>query len=185
MSTFFIFLISFLSSGEMTSEGKKGSEANPALTASEIQQPDNMTTYYFIRHAEKDGSDPTNKDPLLTDNGVKRAEKWADIFKEIEFDLIFSTDFNRTRKTAEIIANSQEKSVEIYNAKKSNDEDFQKKTKGKTILVVGHTNTNPGFVNSILKEEKHPAVDEKEYGSLFIVHVAPDGTRSSQVLYIN
>lgn len=107
------------------------------------------------------------------------------IFKEVEFDLIFSTNFNRTRKTAQTIAAAQEKEVEIYDARKLNEESFQQKTKGKKVLVVGHSNTNPAFVNSILEEERHTAIDEGEYGSLFVVHVAPDGTKTSEVLYIN
>lgn len=186
MSAFFILLISFLTSGEMTPEEEITSETSAiAAEIKKNQQTEDMTTYYFIRHAEKVEKDPQNKDPFLTKAGLERAEKWAEIFREIEFDLIFSTDFNRTRKTAETIADTQEKPVTIYDARKENDPEFQEKTKGKTVLVVGHSNTNPAFVNSILQEEKHLALDEKEYGSVFIVHVAPDGTRNSQVMYIN
>ena len=74
---------------------------------------------------------------------------------------------------------------EMYDASKLNDEDFQKKTKGKTVLVVGHSNTNPQFVNYILEEEKYEDIPDEESGSLFIVSVSPDGKKHSQVLYIN
>lgn len=144
-----------------------------------------MTTYYFIRHAEKDTSDPQDKNPGLTEAGLERAQKWAEVFKEVEFDVIFSSDFDRTRKTAQIIGNSQEKTVEIYNHKNLNDQEFQKNAKGKTVLVVGHSNTNPHFVNLILGEKKYSDIDEAESGSLFIVHVLPNGAKSSEVLYIN
>lgn len=146
---------------------------------------ESVTVYYFIRHAEKDTSDPTDKDPELTEAGIKRAEKWAEIFKEVPFDLIYSSDFKRTRETAKKIAGSQNQEIQLYDSGKLNDQGFQQKTKGKTVLVIGHSNTNPKFVNYILEEEKYSDIDDKESGSLFIVSVSPDGAKTSQLLYIN
>ncbi len=146
---------------------------------------DKITTYYFIRHAEKDRSNPEEKDPVLTEAGIKRAEKWTEIFKEVPFDLIYSSDFKRTKQTAQKIAGSQNLEVQLYDPAKLNDVDFQQKTNGKTVLVIGHSNTNPGFVNSILEEEKYSDIDDKESGSLYIVGVSPEGAKISQVLYIN
>lgn len=176
MTAFFIFVFSVLSLGEPTAEVKPSAKN---------QEQEMSTTYYFIRHAEKDESNPKDKDPHLSEAGKKRAEKWAEVFKEVEFDLIFSSDFHRTRETANAIAGSQDKPVEIYDPRKLNDEEFQKKSKGKTVLVVGHSNTNPHFVNLLLEEKKYSDIDEKESGSLFIVTVGEDGTKTSQVLYIN
>ena len=39
------------------------------------------TKYYLIRHAEKDRTDPTNQNPNLNEDGLKRAEKWQCILK--------------------------------------------------------------------------------------------------------
>ncbi|CAM4253176.1 phosphoglycerate mutase family protein [Gillisia limnaea] len=144
-----------------------------------------MTQYYFIRHAEKDTVNAQDKDPLLTEQGIKRAENWAKVFKEIPFDLIYSSDYKRTKSTAQIIADSQKKKVQLYNSKKLNDTDFQENTKGKTVLVIGHSNTNPKFVNYILGQEKYQELSEENHGSLFIVNVSQDSTKSSQVLHIN
>lgn len=179
MNAFFVFLVSLLSLGETAAP-----EENASSVAFQ-QQTEGMTTYYFIRHAEKDESNPQDRDPQLTAAGKERAAKWAEIFKEVEFDLIFSSDYERTRETAETIANSQNKQVNIYDPRNLNDKEFQKKTKGKTVLVVGHSNTNPAFANLILEEKRHKDIDEKESGSLIMVTVAPNGTKSSQVLYIN
>ena len=54
-----------------------------------INETVNKSTYYFIRHAEKDRSDSTNKDPHLTDIGLKRAEKWASKLGDISFDAVY------------------------------------------------------------------------------------------------
>lgn len=171
MTAFFIFILSLFSYGNTSEET--------------IQKKEQMTTYYFIRHAEKDESDPKNRDPGLTDAGRERAQKWAEIFREVEFDLIYSSDFIRTRETAKTIAETQDKSIEFYDPQKLHDHEFQKKTVGKTVLVVGHSNTNPKFINLILGENKYEELPENEYGSLFIVNIAPDGTKSYEVHYIN
>lgn len=170
MTAFLILLVTFLSSGDQPE-------------AANMQE--NFTTYYFIRHAEKDASDSDRKDPKLSAAGQERALKWAEILKEVEFDMIFSTNYDRTRTTASAIAKTQSKEVELYDPRKLFEPGFQEKTKGKTVLVVGHSNTNPAFVNAVLGTEKYKALDETEYGSLFIVTLAPNGERTSQLLYIN
>ncbi|MBT3407047.1 phosphoglycerate mutase, partial [Candidatus Woesearchaeota archaeon] len=48
----------------------------------------NTTIYYLIRHAEKDRN-TKGKDPVLNELGLKRAENWAKIFKDIPFDKIY------------------------------------------------------------------------------------------------
>lgn len=171
MPAFLIFILTMVSFGTIS----KGT----------IQKQEQMTTYYFIRHTEKDESDPHNRDPELTDAGRERAAQWAEVFKEVDFDLIYSSDFTRTKETAKTIAQSKDKPIELYDARKLHDEVFQKNTKGRTVLVVGHSNTNPKFINLILGENKYEDLPESEYGSLFIINIAPDGTKSDEVHYIN
>ncbi|WP_037320185.1 phosphoglycerate mutase family protein [Salegentibacter sp. Hel_I_6] len=149
------------------------------------QPSEEITTYYFIRHTEKDTTDSTNKDPNLTEAGLKRAENWAKTFKDIDFDLIYSSDYKRTLNTAKPIAEAKNKEIRIFNTEKLNDKDFQEETKNKTVLVVGHSNLNPEWVNYILGKEKYEDLDESVYGSLFIVTIHPDDSRTSEVLYFN
>ncbi|MGB7787055.1 MAG: phosphoglycerate mutase family protein [Salinimicrobium sp.] len=177
MNAFFILILTLFSAGEKTAESP--------TTSAEIQEQQEMSTYYFIRHAEKDLSDPENRDPKLSEEGIARAAKWAEILKEVKFDMIFSSNYERTRTTAKAVAESQQKKVQLYDPKKLNDPEFREKTEGKTVLVVGHSNTNPMFVNLLLQEKKYADLSEEDYGSLYIVHLAPDGTTSSELLKIN
>lgn len=180
MRKLLILLIPFLmscNSGTNKDDNNEATERN-----SETME---VTTYYFVRHAEKDTNDPDNRDPELTDEGVARAQNWAKVFREVDFDMIYSSDFKRTRATARAVADDQQKEISIYDASRLNDEDFQQKTKGKTILVVGHSDSNPKFVNYILEEERYTDIEDSESGSLFIVTVLPDGRKLSKVLYIN
>ena len=69
--------------------------------AQEPQDTDTETSvYYLIRHAEKNRSDKKNKNPKLTKQGNNRAVYWACVFKNVKFDAVYSTNYNRTLETA-------------------------------------------------------------------------------------
>ncbi len=129
------------------------------------------TVFYFIRHAEKDISNPDNKNPNLTDKGKIRAEDWAKILVDTKIDFVFSTDYLRTQQTAKPIAEKNKLNVQLYDPRNLYNPDFQAKTKGKTSVIVGHSNSTPSFVNKILKQQKYNSIDEKDYGKLFIVTI--------------
>ena len=150
----------------------------------EIEQ-DPVTTYFLIRHAEKDRSDSAKQNPELTKEGMARAKKWAEVLKNVNLDAVYSTDYNRTMQTAKPLADLNKLEVQKYDAKNLYDEDFQKATSGKTVLIVGHSNTTPQLANAILGNRKYGDIDDKESGAIFIVQVQPDGSATSQVLYIN
>ena len=161
-------------------------DKEPEEIMKDVEDPsEEITTYYFIRHAEKDTTDSKNEDPELTEAGVKRSENWAKTFKDIDFDLIYSSDYKRTLNTAKPIAESKNKEVKLFNTEELNDKDFQENTKNKTVLVVGHSNLNPEWVNYILGKKQYEDLDESVYGSLFIVTIHPDDSRTSQVLYFD
>ncbi|EDM43246.1 Phosphoglycerate mutase [unidentified eubacterium SCB49] len=137
------------------------------------------TTYYLIRHAEKDRSDSTNKNPELNKIGQKRAIEWASYFKNIDFDLVYSTPYNRTQQTATPTAVSKNLAIKTYNPSAMYDENFKNTTKHKTVLVVGHSNTTPAFANAILGENKYEDIDDSENGMLYIVTVTDKGVTST------
>jgi len=141
------------------------------VTLNFYAQESSPTTYYLIRHAEKDRSDKTNKNPDLTKKGNGRAENWSNVFENIDFDLIYSTKYNRTIQTAKPTATKQNLEIQYYSPSHLNDEDFKLKTIGKTVLVVGHSNTTPQFVNDILGELKYKDIDDKNNANLYILTV--------------
>jgi len=98
------------------------------------------TVYYLIRHAEKDRT-TLNKDPELTKKGLERAYNWAKIFENIDFDMISSTNYKRTQQTALPTASEKNLAIQKYDPSNLYDQDFKEKTTGKTVLVVGHSNT--------------------------------------------
>ena len=141
---------------------------------------DESTTYYLIRHAEKDRTDETNKNPNLNEKGLERSEKWASYFKNIDLDAVYSTSYNRTIQTAKPISDSKKLEVKKYDPSKMYDAIFQTATKGKTVLVVGHSNTTPAFVNKILGENKYEDINDNDNARLYIVTITSD-KRTSRI----
>ena len=131
------------------------------------------TVYYLIRHAEKDRS-IKGDDPGLTEKGFKRAENWAIIFEQTPLDFVYSTDYKRTQQTASPTATSKDLTINSYDPRNLFDEKFKIETKGKTALIVGHSNTTPAFVNTVLGKKKYQQIDDLDNGKLFIVSIVND-----------
>ncbi len=127
------------------------------------------TIYYFIRHAEKDKSSPENRNPKLSKKGQLRALNWAYFFREIPLVTIYSTNYIRTITTAEPVAGDKNLPITIYNPKEVDINSFKKKNYGKSVLMVGHSNTTPEFVNAILGFEKFKKMKDNDNSSLFII----------------
>jgi len=142
------------------------------------------TTYYLIRHAEKDRSDTSNRNPGLTKKGFFRADRWAELFKNISLDAVYSTNYDRTLMTASPTASAKELQIQTYDPRKLYSEEFQEATHGKSVLVVGHSNTTPSFVNRIINEEKFSNMSDNDNSSLFIVTLMGEH-KDVKVLHIN
>jgi len=61
---------------------------------------------------------------------------------------------------------------------------FLKDTNGKTVLIVGHSNTTPDFANKLLHKEMFESIDDNNNGNLYIVTVTGE-TRTVQLLTLN
>lgn len=153
-------------------------------TTAQAEKDTEVTVYYCIRHAEKDRSDTTNKNPNLTEAGAGRAQNWAKVLTNVAFDAVYSTDYNRTQQTAAPTAEAQGLKVQSYDPRDLYNTEFAQATAGKTILVVGHSNTTPVFVNKVLAKETYPWMDDNNNGGLYIVTKIGE-TVTVQVLQIN
>lgn len=161
----------------MTLSCKQESKTNtPPMTVT--------STYYFIRHAEKDRTDPADKNPHLTEIGQERANHWSNILGHIKFDAVYSTDYNRTKETAQPTASKNNLDITLYDPKNIDAQSFMKDNKGKMVLIVGHSNTTPTFVNKILGHNKYEDIDDSNNGNLYIVTINGDSI-IDQLLVIN
>lgn len=143
------------------------------LQAQEHKNPleKEITTIYFIRHAEKDRSDAKERNPHLTKAGLKRAEHWAHFFKDVNLSAVYSTQYHRTIETATPTAAQKNVAVQFYTPNPLNPTPFIEKHKGSAILIVGHSNTTPAFVNAFLGINKYDSLSDSDNGSVFKVQL--------------
>ncbi len=164
----FIFLIGLAS---CENENKAAVEDKEAV----------ISTFYLIRHAEKDRSDSTNLDPELNQKGLDRAIRWAEVFDKVELDAIFSTNYERTTMTAAPTSVKKNIDIQFYDPRSLNIEEFKRKNSGLNVLIVGHSNTTPTFTNQLVGEEMFPQMDDNDNSSLFIVRFIDDQVTSLQL----
>ena len=139
--------------------------------------------FFLIRHAEKDRTDPNNKNPNLNEKGKVRALKWVEVFKNLEFDKIYSTNYYRTLETVKPISKKIKKEISIYSTSKINYDKFLSDNNNNKVLVVGHSNTIPDFVNGLIKQKLYDQIDDRNNSNLYIVKIC-NNSISHNLLYI-
>ncbi|WP_396637674.1 SixA phosphatase family protein [Maribacter sp. R77961] len=174
MKTIKIFTISFILFFLSCKEDKP---------VNNVQEITTTSTFYLIRHAEKDRSDTENIDPELTQKGLGRAMHWAEILSEVDLDAIYSTDYNRTSMTAAPTSVKKNIDVQYYDPRTIDIEQFKIDNLGKKVLVVGHSNTTPDFVNKLIGEDKYAQIDDSENGNLYIVQLVNDTATDTQLIF--
>jgi len=135
------------------------------------ESDDQTTTYFLIRHAEKVRNDSTDVNPDLSERGYQRAENWKKILQHISFHAIYSTNYNRTLNTVEPIAKTSNLEPILYHPLEVDYDLFQTENKGKNVLIVGHSNTIPQFVNVLINQQKYPEIDDAEFSHLYIITI--------------
>ena len=136
----------------------------------QTENKSDCTKVFLIRHAEKDRTDKTNSNPHLNSLGTKRSLKWKDFFKNINFDIIYSTNYHRTLETIKPFSENGTELI-IYNPSKIDYNEFVSNNKGKTILVVGHSNTIPTFTNRISNKNLYNDIEDNNNSNLYVVNI--------------
>ena len=141
------------------------------------------TTVFVVRHAEKDVSDPSDRNPPLSETGRQRAADLFTVLEKENVDAIFSTDYRRTRSTAAPVA--ENRNLEIAAYPPSDFAGLAEKVKGsyagKTVLVVGHSNTVLQIVQALGGQPGIGEMTEEDYDYLFKVTIGPDGKTETAV----
>jgi broad specificity phosphatase PhoE len=147
------------------------------------------STYILLRHAEKDtstaGSTAMTADPPLAPKGALRAQNLLKVLEAYQPDAIYSTNYTRTKTTVTPLAKKFNKEIQLYDPKQLPVFAEQLlQIQGKTIVVVGHSNTTPVLVNLLIKETgKYPNLDDSDYSHLWIVTVTDGKGVAKMVAY--
>ncbi|GEQ86632.1 hypothetical protein ULMS_21400 [Patiriisocius marinistellae] len=168
-----VFIL-FLAVASMSCQENKNEQKEADVTAElkddSIKIPEStITTFYLIRHADKDTRDVKSEDPPLTEEGKKRAESWAEYFSNEVINAIYTTNYDRTRHTIFYLARDKDISAELYYPGELFNNQFLNKVQGQTAVIVGHSNTIPQLVNRMIGEEKFSDIDDNDYDNLYVV----------------
>ena len=146
--------------------------------ATDSKQQFNTTTWIVVRHADREGS----KD-ALSEAGKIRAAKLVEIASLLRVTEVYSTDWVRTKTTAQPTADKLELEVQTY---KKHDEKtlaaLKQKHAGGVILMVGHSNTIGHIVNG-LGGKGDFSVGHDDYDDLFIVTTDDKTTRALRLKF--
>jgi broad specificity phosphatase PhoE len=122
-----------------------------------------------VRHAEKEAATTMTIDVPLTAAGSQNSIVLKDRLKSKHIRHIFSTNYNRTKATAQPLSETTGVPVTIYNP---GDTAFVTRLKSihkGNVLIVGHSNTVDDLVNGLTGQKHLQDLPDTEYGDLFIV----------------
>jgi phosphohistidine phosphatase SixA len=135
-------------------------------------------TIYLVRHAEKVDE---SRDPVLSLQGQRRAVDLALHLRDAEIKKIYVTEFQRTQKTAEVLATQLKVNTQSIPAK-----DIEKlvailQSENDNVLVVGHSNTIPDILKA-LGVKNVMLIADNEYDRLVLLQMKKDAAPQMQVL---
>jgi broad specificity phosphatase PhoE len=138
------------------------------------------TVVIVVRHAEKAAAE--GDDPPLSEAGQRRAERLAEIATGASVEVVYTTQFRRTRETAGPAAGRLKLQPAVFEATRENvnaygaalAREILSKHKGRTVLVVGHSNTAPQVAGALAGKSIPPLDDATDFETLFVV-VIPEG----------
>ncbi len=127
---------------------------------------------FVVRHAERadtsdGGAAMMATDPDLSTAGKARAESLAAMLKDAKIAAIYTTQYKRTKQTAEPLARALGIALTEVNSRDVAGV-LEKLKTGENALVVGHSNS----VGAIIKQLGVPepvALTDDDYDNLFIV----------------
>lgn len=150
-----------------------------SITACLLQACASSNTYYVVRHAEKapvpaGASRMMASDPPLSAEGQDRAIALRDLLQHKNVFFIFSTDYQRTKNTAQPLSDATQVPIVLYSARMDSMDAFISRLKTirkGNVLVVGHSNTIDDIANKLTGKTVMPGdLPETDYSNLLIIH---------------
>lgn len=136
--------------------------------------PDAATTIVLVRHAEKAGPEG---DVPLSETGMARARELGRVLAGAGVTAIYTTPYKRTRDTAKPLAEALKIAPVEADTGKTYAPDLVarifKENAGKTVLVVGHSNTTVHVLRELGVSEP-AAIADSQYDDLFVCHARAD-----------
>jgi broad specificity phosphatase PhoE len=151
-------------------------------------QTGSVTTLIFVRHAEAGAGDPRN--PSLTPAGEQRAQTLLKALSSAGVGAVYTSEYARTQQTGGVVAaaagvtpvtvpvsassaapgGAMPAASSIEERSKEMIARILREQQGKTVLVVGHSNTVPLLVK-IASGEAVDAIADTEFDRMYVVTI--------------
>lgn len=133
---------------------------------------------YVIRHAEQVLD---VEDPPLTEAGQQRAKEWANILRDADLKVVYTSKKIRTKQTGAPIAQALKVPLETMSRKDVEGLVARLRTRhaNDSVLVIGHTRTIPKLVKALGYSEDG-MIQRGDYDNLFVI--VPEGENVATVL---
>jgi len=133
-----------------------------------------VTIVYIVRHAEK--LNPQDPESPISTEGRARAVFLADRLKGENVTRIYATTKLRTQQTGAPLAQALGIEPVVLDPYALDDlvARIRSGDEGRTVLVVGHSNSIPDIVRR-LSGQGIEGIEENQYGRLFKVTISADG----------
>ena len=145
---------------------------------------DTKTTVILVRHAEKQGTpgddveNPPNSGlygPELTDpEGVARAQELAHVAGESGVKAIYHTEFIRTKRTIEPLAELTNIRPQKFEREHTDDlvNDIRNNHRGEVVVVASHGDKVNHIIHSFTGQRLMPDIDPGDFDNLYVVTVS-------------
>lgn len=124
------------------------------------------TTIFIVRHAEKVDS---SRDPDLTEAGLSRAARLAELLKKERIQQIYSTNYKRTTQTATPLSKLMNVPITLYAPDTLHTFAQSIKKLNSNALIVGHTNSTINLLNELGLSHTLKTIEDSDYSNLFKV----------------
>ncbi|WP_229311834.1 phosphoglycerate mutase family protein [Larkinella rosea] len=125
------------------------------------------STVYIVRHGEKVSEADTTS---LSAVGFERAQALADRLEDERISRILTTPTRRTQQTAGPLSQHLNLPIESYPPKPVDAVvELVQQTKGKNILVVGHSNTILEIAQGLGAKPSKANIESEDFDNLLIV----------------
>jgi broad specificity phosphatase PhoE len=171
--------------------GLTGACASAERTASPpapyVAPPPPVTTLYLVRHAERA---PGQGDVSISDAGRLRALALRDTLLRRGVSAIVVSQFRRTAETAQPLADATGLPLsirtldlfDIKNEARTLATTLAREHAGRTVLVVGHSNTIPAMLGALTGTERADLHD-RDYDGLYVVRLVGDQATVTRLRY--
>ncbi len=133
------------------------------------------TVVILVRHAEKNEHKPGG-DSGLDPKGIVRAQELKRALADAGVRAVYSSQFPRSRLTAEPLAQALGDSVRTYDANRNDllAARIHREHRGQTVVVVGHTDSMGEFFESLTGARLNEG-SAIAYDRLFVIALLADG----------